>query len=120
MAQDEVTVQVKGKKQAWSVEELQKLYLSACSVVQHEYGQSRAPRPRFTLILGADKDQLDLVEREIRLKKWDGFLFAQGAVLLAFQDLMSMDQRITIAKRAVGWADATVNVSSLRTDAHSY
>ena len=114
VAQDEVTVQVKGKKQAFPAEELQRLYLSACSVVQREYGQTQAPRPRFTLILGVDKDELAFSDREIRLKTWDPFLFTQGVVLLAFEDLMPMDQRITIAKRAVGWADATVNISSLR------
>ena len=114
MAQDEVTVQIKGKKQAWPAEELQKLYVSACSLVQREYGQTHAPRPRFTLVLGVDKDELAFRDREIRLRKWDPFLFTQGVVLLAFEDLMPMDQRITIAKRAVGWADATVDVSSLR------
>lgn len=114
LAQDEVTVQVKGKKQAWPAEEVQKLYFSACSVVQREYGQTRTPRPKFTLVLGVDKNELAFLDREIRLKKWDPFLFTQGVVLLAFEDLMSMDQRITIAKRAVGWSDATVDVSTLR------
>lgn len=114
LAQDEVTVQVKGKKQAWSPDELQKLYVSACSVVQREFGQTHMPKPRITVVLGADVDELAYQEREIRLKKWNGFQFAQGVVLLAFQELMSTDQQLSIARRAVGLADATVDVSSLR------
>ena len=114
LGQDEITVQVKGKKQTWPAEELQRLYVSACSVVQREYGQTQVPKPRVTVILGADRDQLDFDSREIRLKKWDELLFTQGIVLLAFEDLMSMDQRIAITKRAVGTAEATVDISALR------
>jgi hypothetical protein len=72
------------------------------------------PRPRFTLVLGSEKDELAFSEREVRLRKWDGFLFAQGVAVLALEDLMPQDERVSIAKRAVGWADATVNVSNLR------
>jgi len=120
LAQDEVTVQVKGKKQAWPAEELQKLYLSACAAVQREYGQTHPPKPRVTVVLGADEDELAYQEHEIRLKKWDGFRFTQGIVLMAFQELMNTDQQMSIARRAVGWADATVNISGLNSDTHRH
>jgi len=63
--------------------------------------------------LGSNKNELSYIEREIRLKNWDGFLFAQGVVALAFEEIMTDDERLKIAKRAVGWANATVNVAHL-------
>jgi len=120
IAQDEVTVQVKGKKQAWPAEEVQKLYVSACSVVQREFGQTRAPKPKVIVVLGAEKNQVDIDSGEIKLKKWDELLFTQGVVLLAFEDLMPMDQRVAMTRRAVGWADATVNISALNSDTHRH
>jgi hypothetical protein len=43
-----------------------------------------------------------------------GYLFAQGVVMLAFEDLMPLQQGMTMAKRAVTWADATVDVEQFR------
>lgn len=94
--------------------EAQKIYLSASSVVQREFGGNRSVAPTVTLVLGADKNEVSFPDREIRLKKWDRYGFAQGVVWLAFVDLMPSQQRLTIAKRAVSWADATVDVEQLR------
>ena len=111
-AQEGLTVETKGK-QSWPAEEAQRIYLSSCSAVQREYGVAHAVNPRLTLVLGAEKNQLFYDQREIRLKKWDSLLFAQGVVVMAFDDLMSLDQRLRIARRAVGWADATIGVAQL-------
>jgi hypothetical protein len=54
LAQDGLTVQNKGK-QKWSAAEAQKIYLSACSAVQWEFGSNRPVAPRVTLVLGATK-----------------------------------------------------------------
>jgi hypothetical protein len=35
---------------------------------------------------------------------------AQGVVVFAFEDLMPVEQRLILAKRAVNWADATVEI----------
>jgi hypothetical protein len=64
------------------------------------------------LILGADKDQALLDQREIRLTKWNSDLFAQGVVVFAFEDLMSVDERKAVARRAVSWAESTVEVKA--------
>ena len=109
LAQDGLTVQSKGK-QKWPAAEAQKIYVSACSAVQREFGANRTVRPRVTLVLGADKNIALPDQREIRLTKWDRFLFAQGIVLFAFDELMTANQRMTLAKRAVSWADATVEI----------
>jgi hypothetical protein len=113
LAQEGLTVQNKGK-QKWPAAEAQNIYLSACSVVQREFGGNRSVAPTVTLVLGTDKNEVWFQDREIRLKKWDRYAFAQGVVWLAFEDLMPSQQRLTIAKRIVSWVDATVDIEQLR------
>ena len=109
LAQEGLTVHSKGK-QKWPTAEAEKIYLSACSAVQREFGSNRATRPQVTIVLGADKNEVGYREREIRLTKWDRHLFAQGVVMFAFEDLLPIEQRLILAKRAVNWADATVEI----------
>ena len=108
-AQDGLTVR-NDANQKWPSAEAEKVYLSACAVVQREFGASRELRPRVTLVLGANKNNVGLFfkNREIRLAKWDRYMFAQGVVWLAFEDLMPEEQLLLVSKRAVAWADATV------------
>ena len=113
LAQDGLTVQRKGK-QKWPAAEAQKIYFSACSVVQREFGSNRPVAPRVTLVLGASKNEVWFQGQEIRLTKWDRYAFAQGVVWLAVVDLMPSQQRLAIAKQVVNWADATVDVEQLR------
>ena len=110
--QNSLKVQVKGR-QKWSAEEVDRLYLSACLAVQREFGGTRPVRPPLTLVLGADKDAADLDRREIRLIKWNPFLFAEGVVVFAFDDLMPLDERMAVARRAVNWAGSTVDVKTI-------
>ena len=102
--------------QKWPSAEAHKVYLSACAAVQREFGISRELRPQITLILGASKQGVDLDQREIRLAKWDQFLFAEGVVWLAFEELMPKKQLLDVAKRAVSWADATVDLDTERAE----
>ena len=113
LAQDGLAVQSKGK-QKWPAAEAQKIYLSACSVVQREFGSNRPVAPRVTLVLGAGKNEVQFPGQEIGLTKWDRYAFAQGVVWLAFVDLMPSQKRLAIAKQVVNWADATVDVEQLR------
>jgi hypothetical protein len=113
LAQDGLTVHSKGK-QKWPAAEAQKIFLSACSVVQREFGGNRSVAPRVTLVLGADKNEVWFQGREIRLTKWDRYAFADGVIWLAFEDLMPSQQRLTVAKRIVNWVDATVDIEQLR------
>lgn len=108
-AQEGLKIQNKGK-QKWPAAEAQKIYRSACSVVQREFGATHAVAPPVTLLLGADRNEVGFDRREIRLTKWNPYLLAQGVVMLAFEELMSSDEKISLAKRAVTWADATVEV----------
>ena len=93
----------------WRTAEAAKVYFSSCAVVQREFGIGHELRPAVTLVLGADKDVLEFNRREIRLTKWDPYLFAQGVVVLAFEDLLPKKEVLSVAKRAVTWADSTVD-----------
>lgn len=100
-------------KEGVSAPEVEKIYSSACLVVQREFDLGHPLHPQVRLVLGADRNEIWFVGGEIRLTKWDPYAFAQGVVWLAFQDLMPLQQRLTIAKRAVSWADSTVEIERL-------
>jgi hypothetical protein len=85
-------------KERVSAPEVEKIYSSACSVVQREFDLGHPLHPQVRLVLGADKNEIWFAGREVRLTKWDRYAFAQGVVWLAFEDLMPSQQRLTIAK----------------------
>jgi hypothetical protein len=87
----------------------EKVYLSACLAVEREFRSSNPVRPRVTLTLGAAKNEAFWSTREIRLTNWSPELFAQGVVMFAFEDLLPDGKRVDVAKRAVRWADSTVD-----------
>jgi hypothetical protein len=112
LAQDGLTIDNRHKERL-SAPEAEKIYSSACSVVEREFDIKHPLHPQVRLVLGADKNEIWFVGREIRLTKWNPYAFAQGVVWLAFEDLMPSQQRLTIAKRAVTWADSTVEIKRL-------
>lgn len=113
-AQEGLTIR-NNTNQEWPSAEAEKIYRSSCAVVQREFGSSRELKPKVTLVVGANKDNEGLFfkSREIRLAKWDRYMFAQGIVWLAFEDLMPHEQLLLVSKRAVAWADATVAVGQI-------
>lgn len=90
-----------------------KIYISACSVVQQEFDSKRPLHPRATLILGSSKNRVDIVGQQIFLRRWNPYLFAQGVVMLATIELMT-DRKLEMTKRAMSWADSTVEVQGLK------
>ena len=68
--------------------EVKKIYVSACAVVRQEFHDGTSTDPPVTLVRGSDKDEILFNEREIRLSKENPYLFAQGVVMLAIQDLL--------------------------------
>jgi len=108
-----VTVSIKGK-QKWPAEEVDKIYLSTCSAVQKEFGGDHALGPRLVLVLGSDRNAVNFDKKEVMLIKWNRELFAQAVVVLAFENLMTEQRRRTIARRALNWADATIDVAQNR------
>lgn len=110
LAQDRLVIRTQGKQERPANAE--SIYLSACLAVEREFGVTRSIRPRVTLVLGASEDKAYWGPREIRLTKWNPNYFAQGVVMFAFEDLLPDGERLAVAKRAVTWANSTVNVKS--------
>jgi hypothetical protein len=102
------------KNQKWPAAEAQKIYFSACSVVQREFGRTIPIAPPSNAGAGRRQDEVWFGGKEIRLTKRDDHAFAQGVVWLAFEDLMPSQQPLAIAARAVKWADSTVEVEQLK------
>ncbi len=107
-----VNVSSKGK-QKWSPSEVDTVYLAACTAVQREFGDSIVLRPPVALVLGAETNAVDFDKKTILLKRWDHTLFAQGVVVLAFEDLLTPQRRMMITNRAVNLAQATVNIGEI-------
>ena len=93
--------------------EAEKLYLSTCSVVQRDFPGSGELRPRFTVLLGTDRDEVHGLT-EIRLRQWNPGLFAQGVVILAFDQVLTSDVIRQMAKRGMQYANAVVDVHDLK------
>ena len=112
-AQDEFVVENK-HNQKWPAAEARKIYASSCAAVQQEFGAKQAPKPQLTLILGADRNSVSFDRREISLTKWNPYLFAEGVIMLAFEDRLSYEQRILLTKRALNWAESTVDIGDMK------
>jgi hypothetical protein len=110
LAQDSLVIRTIGRHERPA--DAEKIYLSACSEVEHKFRISRPLRPQVTLVVGADRNEAYWDAKEIRLTKWDPYLFAQGIVIFAFEELLPQGERMAVAKRAVAWADSTVAVKS--------
>jgi hypothetical protein len=102
------------RNQAMPYAQAEMIYLSACRVVEQEFRRSEPLRPRLTLVLGANRDALYYPNREIQLKKWNEYRFAQGVVLLAVDDMLPKDKQILLTKLAVLEAESTVDVRDLK------
>jgi hypothetical protein len=102
------------RNQTIPVFEAKTIYLSACKVVEQEFGRSDPIRPRLKLLIGSDSDRVYFPKHEIQLKKWDKYKFAQGVVMLAADALLSQDKKISLTRLAVSEAESTVDVHELK------
>lgn len=96
------------------VAEAEKVYLSACETVEREFQRPESIHPRLTLLVGTADNLLRYETREILLKKWDEYMFAEAVVALAINDLGSVEERVKLSKLAVSQASATVNLCDLK------
>lgn len=117
-AQDDNPFAVKNEKNKdWPASEANRIYASACMLVAREVRPERPPelRPHFTLVLGAEKDQI--VERnhknELRLKEWNREKFAHGVVLLAAREVLQSKSVLMLTQRTLTWTDAVVPATEL-------
>jgi hypothetical protein len=67
------------------------------------------------LRLGAENNVLRYPMREIQLKKWDEYRFADAVVEVALEGMVSKEDRVRLSNTAVNAAAATVNICELKT-----
>jgi len=94
--------------------EAERVYLSACQAVEKEFNRPNPIRPRLLLRLGTSGNILRYPMREIQLKKWDEYRFADAVVDLALHDMVSPEERSKLGSIAVQEAGATVNICDLK------
>jgi hypothetical protein len=97
-----------------STEQVKKVYLRACEAVEKEFNRTIPIRPRLTLRLGASRNILHYPTREVQLRKWDQYRFADAVVELALHDMVTPEERIRLSNAAVDQAGATVDVCELK------
>jgi hypothetical protein len=103
------------KNQKWPGAEANRIYMSTARVIAAELKLPQPIYAHFTLILGADENSVDIDARELRLKKWDTYFYAEGVLRLSFDQMMSSETKIWLARRAVAESKATVTVDQART-----
>lgn len=105
--------------------EAESLYQSACLVVRRDFPTSAGEfyPLHFTVVIGADRNEVHgnvvyskkaHTEPEIWLKKWNPMVFAEGVVVLAFDQLLTEDRITELRNRAVRYSRAAVDVSNLK------
>ena len=93
--------------------EAEKLYINTCAVVRREFPGNGELHPRFTVLVGADRDEVHH-QTELWLRQWNPGLFAEGVAVLAFDQLLTTDLVQKLAKRGILQSNATVDVSDLK------
>jgi hypothetical protein len=100
--------------------EAESLYQGSCAVVQEEFHSTAGLHPHFTVVIGAQRNEVHSggIQAndglEIWMKKWNPAMFAQGVVVLAFQQLLTRDAITQLSNRAVRYSNATVDVARLK------
>ena len=102
------------RHEKFSAERAEEVYLRACEVVQREFNRPVPIRPRLTLRLGAGENVLRYPTREILLKKWDEYRFADAVVDIVLFDMVPRDERLKLGNIAITTARSTVSVCELK------
>ena len=94
--------------------EAERVYLAACETIEREFNRSTPIRPRLTVLLGNNENNLLYPNRELRLARWDKNRFAEAVVELVLHDMISAEDRLRLTKQAVTHAGATVGLCELK------
>lgn len=97
------------KHQEWPQAEASRIYFAAVRDLTGEFNLPKLPLAVFTLVLGANENSVDMNTREVRLKKWDKYLYAEGVLRLSFDQMLSSESKMRLARRAVAESEATVD-----------
>lgn len=100
--------------------EAENLYEGACAAVQREFHSSVELHPHFVVVTGAERNEVHSAGMkvddglEIWMKRWNPTVFAQGVVVLSFQQLLTRDTITQLGHRAVNYSNATVDVAGIK------
>lgn len=101
------------KHQEWPQSEALLIYDCEARNLAEQFNLPRVPRAVFTVVLGAEENSVDMNTKELRLKKWDKYLYAEGVLRLTFDQILSSESKMRLARRAVAESEATVNSRSI-------
>jgi hypothetical protein len=93
--------------------EAEKLYLSACEVVQRDFHMVESVRPHFTVVLGTERNEFHTATT-VWLKDWNPAMFTQAVVVMAYYQMLTTDMQKQLTRRALEYANASVNVGDLK------
>src|SRR5579864_6301599 len=77
--------------------EAEKVYQNTCAMVQSDFHSADKLRPHLTVVVGTDRTEVHSAGLkvdsglEISMKEWNPRAFAQGVVVLAFQQMLTRD-----------------------------
>jgi hypothetical protein len=98
--------------------ETEGIYHSACPVVQREFHKGASePCPHFTGHIGAERNELHsrrTQDGQIWMKKWGPIVFAQGVVVLTFDQMLTLDVIVELGNRVVQQSNAVIDVAGLK------
>jgi len=97
-----------------SYAEAEKVYLAACETIEREFNLSTPIRPRLTVHLHSNENNLHYPDHDLRLAKWDKNRFAEAVVELMLHDMISSEDRLRLTKLAVTKAGGTVSLCELK------
>lgn len=101
-------------------EEAVKSYLQSVSEVEAEYHLLQHLTPKFSLVLGVDRNSLVWPEgktsegAEIRLRRWDPRIFRQGVIALSINELMRPENVARLELHIERIEEAVVDARDLR------
>jgi len=98
----------------WPKAEAEKIYAFATRTVEDEFRPRQAVHPQFTLVLGYEKDQLDVNSSELRLRKWDRRMFTEGVILFGFEQMLPAATKTRLVERTLKQSDSVLAVDEAR------
>ena len=98
---------------AAQMRQAEKLYQSACAVVQRDFRGAGELHPRFTLVVGAERNAV-YGRNEVWLKEWNPAIFTEGVIVLAFDQVLTGAMTTQMARRALQYANAAIDVNDLK------
>jgi hypothetical protein len=106
------------KHLAWSTEQANRIYASACELVARTIRPEKPPKlaPKFLLVLGTAQNETlrSGPTAEVHLKEWNPARFAEAMVLMATREIIKNDDLANLTRDTLVAARASVSVTELK------